>query len=368
MSIQIEPRQPRSRARHPELDAASELDSNSSTTIHVSHPIGDTVAVVTDELPATAPAVVPPASPETAKVVAPKPDEVILEAFSPARLWKKVDWVVLTWIVAMHLGALLAPFYFSWSAVAVALVLHWFSGSIGICLGYHRMLSHKSFRLAWPARFVAMFAGSLSGEGSPMAWAATHRMHHRLSDQQGDPHSPLEDAWWGHLYWLFIGRTDAERQTLYKRYIPDLINDPMMIFFERTYGITQLIPPVVLYYFGGMEWLVWGQFVRMVGMYHSTWFVNSATHLWGYRNYETRDASRNLWWVAIAAYGEGWHNNHHAHPSIAPAGHRWWELDPTWWSIKLLKMLGMASQVNDRIPAVTSRSAGADENAMVVES
>jgi stearoyl-CoA desaturase (delta-9 desaturase) len=100
----------------------------------------------------------------------------------------------------------------------------------------------------------------------------------------------------------------------------------------------------------GVSLLIWGMSVRMVAAYHSTWLINSATHLWGYRNYDTRDESRNLWWVAILAYGEGWHNNHHAHPAIAPAGHRWWELDMTWWAIRVLQAVGLAWDVRDQIP------------------
>ncbi len=101
---------------------------------------------------------------------------------------------------------------------------------------------------------------------------------------------------------------------------------------------------------GALSMLLWGMCVRMTFAYHSTWLVNSATHMWGYRNYETRDRSRNLWWVALLAYGEGWHNNHHAHPTLAPAGHRWWEVDITWWSIKLLRFLGQATDVQDQVP------------------
>lgn len=114
---------------------------------------------------------------------------------------------------------------------------------------------------------------------------------------------------------------------------------------------------VVLYLIGGLPMLLWGLCFRMVVAYHSTWFVNSATHLWGYRNYDTRDHSRNLWWVAILSYGEGWHNNHHAHPSVAPAGHRWWEFDVTWQVIKLWRLLGLAYDVRDKIPARTDRQA-----------
>ena len=281
----------------------------------------------------------------------------IFDAFNPERLnWKNVDWIVLGWIALMHVGAVAAPFYFTWVGLATFFVLHWLSGSIGICLGYHRYLSHKSLKLASPARFFTLFCGALSGEGSPLFWAATHRLHHQRADHEGDPHSPTHGPWWSHMFWLFAARSKRERELLMERYVPDLVNDPMMKFFEIIYFPLQIVVGVALYFIGeatgvgGLSLMLWGLCARVVAMYHSTWFVNSATHIWGYRNYECRDLSRNLWWVAVLAYGEGWHNNHHAHPSVAPAGHKWWELDPTWWAIKALRFVGLATDVRDRIP------------------
>lgn len=271
-----------------------------------------------------------------------------------------IDWVVFAWMIVMHAGAIVAPFYFTWQGLATMFVLHWFTASIGICLGYHRFLSHKSMKLVGPARFVTLLAGSLSGEGSPLSWAATHRLHHQRSDQAGDPHSPLISAIWSHLTWLFVRKSKAQQEALFQKYTPDLKNDRMLQFFEKTYGMWLILSGFVLYGVGvlsgvgGMSMLLWGLCMRMVMVYHGTWFVNSATHIWGYRNYDVRDESRNLWWVAIWAYGEGWHNNHHAHPSVAPAGHQWWELDPTWWAIKTLRFFGLAYDVNDRIPLKTT--------------
>lgn len=278
--------------------------------------------------------------------------EELYAAFSPDRLsWQNLDWVVAIWMVLMHIGCLVAPFFFSWSALAVCLFLHWLTGSIGVCLGYHRYLSHKSLKLAAPAKFFTLLCGSLSGEGSPLCWAATHRLHHQRSDQTGDPHSPKDGALWAHMWWLLVRRTPFERAALYRRFVPDLVRDRMLQFFEKTYFLWQVVMGVVLFALGGWSLLLWGLCVRIVCMYHSTWFVNSATHIWGYRNYETRDLSRNLWWVALLAYGEGWHNNHHAHPHTARAGHRWWEFDPTFWVIRLLQAVRLAYEVDDRNPA-----------------
>ncbi len=287
--------------------------------------------------------------------------ELLLTAFSSDVLRARdVNWIVTVYLVAVHAGCLAAPFFVSWSAVITCLVLHWLTCSIGICLGYHRYLSHKSMKLKAPAEFCVLAAGAISGEGSPLTWAATHRLHHQKSDQEGDPHSPVKDTgWWAHIGWLFPSRTTEEMQVLFKRYIPELASNRMLQFFEKTYALWLWASGLALmglgYLIGGwyaaIAFVVWGVCVRTTIAYHSTWFVNSATHLWGYRNYKTRDESRNLWWVAVLSYGEGWHNNHHAHPSVAPAGHKWWEVDMTWWAIRLLKACGLAYDVRTKIPA-----------------
>ena len=287
--------------------------------------------------------------------------EWLLAQFHPSRLqWKNADWVVFFWMLSMHIGTAAAiiglcvpslrAYTFSWPALATACVLHWFTASIGICLGYHRGLSHRSFVLSPIARFVTLMAGAISGEGSPLMWAASHRLHHAHSDETGDPHSPLINPWWSHIMWLFIEHPASTRETLFRHFVPDLAKDPLLRFFERTYGLWLIGTGAILFAVGGLPMLLWAMCLRMTLCYHSTWFVNSATHLWGYRNYDTTDASRNLWWVAIAAYGEGWHNNHHAHPRVARAGHRWWEIDMTWYAIRTLQMLGLATKVVDKIP------------------
>ncbi|MEM1062977.1 MAG: fatty acid desaturase [Planctomycetota bacterium] len=264
-----------------------------------------------------------------------------------------IDWASTIWIVGMHVGCLAAPFLFTWSGLIVAGVLHWATMSLGICLAYHRYLSHRSLKLKAPAEAVVTFFGLISGEGPPLWWAATHRLHHQKSDQEGDPHSPNDGHGWSHILWLFKKREATDKQALYEMYASELLDRPVLRALQNYYVFWLLGTAAVLYaagefFFGaGLSWLVWGVCVRMVCGYHSTWFINSATHMWGYRNYETRDMSRNLWWAAILSYGEGWHNNHHAHQADARAGHRWFELDPTYWSIKFLKLIGQAYDVKD---------------------
>lgn len=275
----------------------------------------------------------------------------ILSWFGPERLkLRNVDWTILAWMAVMHVGALAAPFFFTWQALGVAVLLHWFTCSIGICLCYHRCLSHRSLKLRWPARFVGLVAAALAGEGSPLRWSMVHRIHHGHSDEPGDPHSPLEGKWWSHLLWMFVRQPEEVNDAAYQQYVPDLMKDRLVMFFQRTWQWWMFGCGVGLFAVGGWPMLLWGLCVRMVFAYHSTWFVNSATHLWGYRNYATTDESRNLWWVALLSYGEGWHNNHHAHPRLARAGHRWWEFDPTWCVIRFLRAVGLATAVDDRLP------------------
>jgi stearoyl-CoA desaturase (delta-9 desaturase) len=282
----------------------------------------------------------------------------LLERFSREQLcWGNFDWPVFAWTFAMHAGCIAAAFFFTWQALALAVALHWLTASIGICLGYHRFLTHRSMKLRGPARFFVTLCGVISGEGSPLMWCATHRIHHARSDQAGDPHSPLDGGWWSHLLWLFVRHDDKFRQALFRHYVPDLLQDRVLVFFDRTYGLWLFASGGLLYVLGGWPFLLWGLCVRMVVAYHSTWFVNSATHLWGYRNYETDDESKNLWWVALMSYGEGWHNNHHAHPRLARAGHKWWELDMTFYAIRVLQALRLAYAVDDRIPAARTAPA-----------
>jgi stearoyl-CoA desaturase (delta-9 desaturase) len=265
------------------------------------------------------------------------------------------DWANIFWIVVLHLGVLAAPWTFTWPGLALFLVMGWLTGGIGICLGYHRLFTHRSFATYRPLRWFIAWLGGLAGQGSAVHWVANHRKHHAFSDQIGDPHSPVDGPWWSHMVWLFPAMRRDDYVEHNRRWAPDLARDPMLLFLDRTFILWHLLLGGVLYavgyYFGGapLAWslLVWGLFLRLVWVLHSTWFVNSATHIWGYRNYNTTDHSRNLWWVALLTYGEGWHNNHHAYPRMARYGHRWWEFDVTFLTIRLLEKLGLAWDVVD---------------------
>ncbi len=244
----------------------------------------------------------------------------------------------------LHLGALLAfvPSLFSWSAVGVALLLHWITGGLGITLGWHRLVSHRSFSVPKWLEYFLVFCGSLSMEGGVIWWVGLHRHHHVYSDQDVDHHDSGKGFWWSHMGWMLY---EVPAVPEVPRFTKDIANDPVYCFLNKNFFWLQVALGVFLYALGGWAFVVWGIFVRLVVVYHCTWFVNSATHKFGYRTYESGDRSTNCWWAAVLTYGEGWHNNHHAFQFSARHGLRWWEVDPTWLTIRLLQVLGLAQQV-----------------------
>ncbi len=266
-----------------------------------------------------------------------------------------IDWGIAFWIGLLHVGALAAPWTFTWQALVLTVFLGWMNGGLGICLGYHRLLTHSSFKTYKPVKWFFAWLGGLAGQGSAVHWVANHRKHHAHSDHVGDPHSPVDGPWWSHMFWFMPKMVGKEYRDYNLRWAPDLAKDKVLIFLDRTFILWHVAMTAGIwglgYWIGGtpMAWsfVVWGVFVRLCYVLHSTWFVNSATHLWGYRNYNTTDESTNLWWVAALTYGEGWHNNHHAYPRMARHGHKWWEFDVTFTTIKLLEKLGLAWDVVD---------------------
>jgi stearoyl-CoA desaturase (delta-9 desaturase) len=264
-----------------------------------------------------------------------------------------LDWRIALGMAILHLGILAAPFFFTWKAVWLTLLLSWLTGGLGICLGFHRLLTHRSFETYRPVRWLIAWLGTMAGQGPPIMWVATHREHHRFSDQESDPHSPRHGAWWSHILWMLPHHGPWYWGQRHRRYARDLLREPFMRFLGKSYVWWHLAAGVVLFavgwlgwgWFTGVSFLLYGLFVRQVYVWHVTWLVNSATHLWGYRNYDTPDDSRNLWWVGLLAFGEGWHNNHHASQRSARHGRRWWELDTTYAVIWLMEHIGLAWNV-----------------------
>jgi fatty-acid desaturase len=264
-----------------------------------------------------------------------------------------INWWSVLWIAGMHAGVLAAPFTFSWSGLVVCGILYVLTG-LGITLGYHRLLTHRSFQTPQVAEYTLAFLGLLANQGGPLKWVAAHRKHHAFADEDGDPHSPRKGFWWAQLLWWTHYDPILDDPVLGRKNVKDLLRDPVYPFLDRW----QIIPPLALagLMFGlgtlwggvwsGLSWLVWGMFIRAVLVYHATWLVNSAGHIWGYRNFETRDRSTNLWWVALISFGEGWHNNHHAYQRSARHGLLWWEVDLTYFSILVLSLLGLAKDIH----------------------
>ena len=276
-----------------------------------------------------------------------------------------LDWPVIIAIGSMHVVALgvFWPGLFSWSGLILAALLSWLTAGVGITLCFHRLLTHRSFKTPKWFEYVLVLCGCLAWQGSPVTWVGVHRLHHKHSDDALDPHSPTHGFTWAHITWTLhrklegIHGPDAAK---------DLLRDKGMRWFDRYFWLPQFVLAVGLFGVGsaiggltlGLSWIVWAVGLRTVFVFHGTWFVNSAAHTWGYQNYKkTGEGSTNLWWVALLSFGEGWHNNHHAHPRSAAHGLRWFELDPTWWTIRVLSWVGLARDIyrlrQDQMPCAT---------------
>lgn len=264
-----------------------------------------------------------------------------------------MNWLTTIVLALLHLGAIAALFMFSWKAFAAAVFLYWMATGLGISMGYHRLHTHRSYKVPTALEYFFAVCGTLTLEGGPIFWVATHRVHHQNSDQPGDPHSPRDGGWWAHAGWILLGETKHNNTRLMSKYAPDLAKDRFYVWLNNNHWIPVVLLGVLLLAIGGLPMMLWGICVRVVFGLHATWLVNSATHMWGSRRFATRDDSRNNWWVALLTFGEGWHNNHHAHPTSARHGLTWYEFDPTWITLKLLRIFGVARSI--QVAKVTSR-------------
>jgi fatty-acid desaturase len=277
--------------------------------------------------------------------------------------WKKDN---VYGFLAVHLTAALAvfPWFFSWTGVVLLAVGLFVFGILGINLCFHRLLTHRGLACPrWLERSLA-FLGTCSLQDSPPHWVAVHRKHHHHSDDDRDPHSPLVSFFWAHIGWLLVRMENMDRRTLIARYAKDIMRDPFYAWLERhhTWLKIALVSWIAYFIAGfafvicsggtlsaatqfGLSLFVWGAVLRTVMVWHFTWSINSVTHVWGYRNYDTHDVSRNNALIALLTSGEGWHNNHHAEPRSARHGHMWWEIDVTWMIIRLLMSMGLVTDV-----------------------
>jgi len=266
------------------------------------------------------------------------------------------NWINVFFVSLFHLGAIAALFTFSWQAFALTIFLWWVSGSVGIGMGFHRLLTHRGFKTPKPLEYLLTVCGLLALEGGAINWVVTHRIHHAYTDRPGDPHTPRDGRWWSHIGWIMRGTAQQHEVAVMQRYAPDLTKDPVHVWLNRLYYVPLIICGLFLFAFGGWTFLLWGVFLRVALGLHFTWLVNSATHLWGKRRFATDDDSKNSLWVALLTFGEGWHNNHHAYPRAARHGLAWYELDLNWWGIRTLKFLGLARDITLITPAQISES------------
>lgn len=256
-----------------------------------------------------------------------------------------INWSTTIWMVVFHLGAIAALFVFSWQALIATLVLWWVAGSLGVGMGFHRLLTHRGFKTPKAVEYFLTLCGTLAFEGGPINWVVTHRIHHAHTDAPGDPHTPRDGGWWAHMGWIFVGTAQVHEASILQRYAPDMMKDSFHRWLNRFYFVPVVICGLMLLAFGGWPMLMLGIFFRSVFNLHATWLVNSATHMWGSRRFATNDDSTNSWWVALLTFGEGWHNNHHAHPTAARHGLAWYEIDVNWWGIRTLQLLGLAKDI-----------------------
>ena len=280
-----------------------------------------------------------------------------------------IQWSVAGFLIAIHLVACAAffPALFSWSGLVVGLATMYLIGTLGINVCYHRLLTHRSFATPkWFERVLTVLA-VCNAQGSSIHWVAAHRVHHQHSDDQPDPHTPFVSFMWAHFIWLVVRNSGIHSERSLDRYAADLRGDKFHRKLDDGYAwiyvwafhallITAAGFGYGYWQAGGVDaatagmwmagsWLVWGVALRMVMVYHITWAINSVTHVWGYKNYQTTDDSRNNWLFGFLGMGEGWHNNHHADQRSAAHGHRWWELDVTYLTIRFFQLFGLATKI-----------------------
>jgi stearoyl-CoA desaturase (Delta-9 desaturase) len=258
---------------------------------------------------------------------------------------RTLNWPTAAGLLVFHAGAVAALFVFSWKVFFVALALHWIAVGFGISLGYHRLHTHQSYQCPKWMEYALAVCGTLTLEGGPMFWVGTHRIHHANSDQAGDPHSPREGAFWSHMGWMLFGETHHNDTDYMAKYAPDMARDPFYRWLNTYHWVPLAILGAILLAVGGLPMFLWGICLRVTFGLHCTWLINSLTHMVGTQRFDAGDDSKNSFLIALLTFGEGWHNNHHAHPTSARHGLAWWEFDITWITMKILRAIGLIKHV-----------------------
>ena len=260
--------------------------------------------------------------------------------------------VVLPFLATLFATWLLWQRAVNWTDIVLLIAFNVLAG-LGVTVGYHRMLTHRSFQPHPVVKFIFLVLGSMAVEGPALEWAATHIKHHAHSDREGDPHSPVEGFWHAHMGWMF-NRSFADPNV----YCRNLVRDSIVVFVSRTFIFWVILSLAIPFAIGGWTGLLWGGLVRIFFTHHITWSVNSVCHTFGKREFETRDQSRNEWIVGLLGLGEGWHNNHHAFPRSAFHGLHWWQFDLSGYVIWTLERVGLVRDVYRVTPGMRARYAG----------
>jgi stearoyl-CoA desaturase (delta-9 desaturase) len=262
-----------------------------------------------------------------------------MEAPQPARPWRSTYFNAKTTVFwGVHLAAIagVIALGWSWSGLALALALY-APRMFFITAGNHRYFSHRSYRTSRVFQFLMALGGVATGQKGVLWWASHHRKHHRLSDRPGDVHSPREGFWWSHMGWML----SYEHEGTDLNSVKDLARFPELRLLERFWAVPPVLVGVLTWWLGGAFGLVWGYLVAQVLFWHGTFTINSLSHVFGSRRFDTRDDSRNNWFLALLTFGEGWHNNHHHRPGSARQGMRWWEIDVSYYILRGFAALGL---------------------------
>ena len=277
----------------------------------------------------------------------------------------RVDWLRVLPFVALHL-ACFAAYWVGVSAIAVLVALLMYLVRMFAITGFfHRYFSHRAFRTSRSMQLLFAVVGASAAQRGPLWWASHHRHHHLHADDTQDAHSPHQSGFlWAHALWFLARRNFATRHEL----VAELARYPELRFLDRFDVLVPLALAFAMYILGawlggaypelgtgGWQMLVWGFCISTVALYHATFTVNSLAHSFGRRRYATRDHSRNNWWLAILTLGEGWHNNHHHYPGAARQGFFWWEIDITYYGLRLLEMAGLVRDLR-RVPEAMLRT------------
>jgi stearoyl-CoA desaturase (delta-9 desaturase) len=257
-----------------------------------------------------------------------------------------LNWTHTFLVVSLHAFGLLGLWFWPRTVDLVLFLSLYFITTFSIGIGYHRLLTHRGFVSPRWLRRILAWGGAAALQGGPARWAAIHRRHHQMADKHGDPHSPLMGLLHAHVGWIL--KRDAAEGSDYRELVPDVsANDPWLriLDYKFLFTLPWVLTALLCYGIGGWRGVLWGTVVRTLTLWHFTWCINSVCHVIGKRPNQTRDESRNVWWLGLLTLGEGWHNNHHAHPRAAIHGWRWYQVDISGYVIRLLAKVGVIGKV-----------------------